>query len=786
MIKTRNLLIIACILVTAGSYAQQKTRFNDDWEFVKNADTVYSASLLEKNSRLSWKKISLPHTANLEPIEKVEQQWQGICFYRKFFVVPAGYTDKHLAIQFDAAMQEADVYLNGQHVFNHKGGYLPFYIDVSGKLKTGEINSLVVRLDNRDNRLIPPGKPLKTLDFNYYSGIYRNAWLIVKDKLHITDAVASNTIAGGGVFVHYENISDRSATMVVQTEIKNENKVPGNAQVKITLKDKSGKIIVQSVSENTPVDGGVTKNIIQRVIISDPQLWSPQQPHLYDLSAELVSAGKTIDAEKIRTGIRTIRCEPGAFYLNGKQVKIRGTNRHQEYPWLGNAGSDNAQYRDAWKIKEAGFNFVRSSHYPQSPAFIDACDELGLMVMDAIPGWQFVGNEVFQQLSFQDIKDMIRRDRNHASIVLWEASLNESGMRRDYMEKAHKIVHEELPFEGVYSAGWIDNVYDVFLPARQHGKAPDYWRKYSKNKPFIIAEYGDWEYYAQNAGFNQTAYKDLKPEERTSRQLRGFGEKRLIQQALNYQESHNDNLYSPAVGDANWVMFDYNRGYAQDIESSGIMDMVRLPKFSFYFYQSQIDPVINSPSVFNRPMLHIENYWDKNSDTTIRIFSNCDEVELFVNGKSLGRQKPDQDRYSTNLKHPPFTFHANGFTPGTLMAVGYINNRKTAEQVRKTPGEPVGIRLRVDYSNKPLEAGHGDFVFAYAEIVDANGTVVPGANNTISFTVSGDAELVGFQPIKAEAGIAAILVKAGTTKGKIRLSATGEQLKAAEILLDAK
>lgn len=783
----RFLFTPAFVSVLFTVYAQQKQPFNSGWEFSKDRDTVFANNLLAKNSGIKWEKISLPHTASIEPIEKVAQHWQGICFYRKYFSVPASYKGKHIAIQFDAAMQEADVYFNGEHICNHQGGYLPFYIDMSDKIKTSAENSIIVRLDNRDNKFIPPGKPLKTLDFNYYSGIYRNAWLIAKEKLHISDPVAANKTAGGGVLVHYEKVSDKSAALVVQTDVQNDFAATGNAQVRIVLKDKTGKAVAQSLSKAEPVGKGESKTFTQNFLIANPKLWSPEAPYLYQLSVELLQNGKVIDKEIVKTGIKDVRLEGSALYLNGKKTKIRGTNRHQEYPYVGNALSDNAQYRDVWKMKQAGFNFVRSSHYPQSPAYLDACDELGLMVMDAIPGWQYAGNDsVFLKNSFQNIKDMIHRDRNHPSIVFWEASLNESGMRKEYMEKAHALVHEELPFPGTYSAGWRNTVYDVFLPARQHAKAPDYWKKYDKAMPLLVAEYGDWEYYAQNAGFNQTAYKDLKAEERTSRQLRGWGEKRLLQQALNYQEAHNDNLYGADLGDANWLMFDYNRGYAPDIESSGIMDMVRLPKFAFYFYQSQVDPVLSNATPFNKPMLFIANYWQPGSDTAVRIFSNCEEVELLLNGKSLGKQKPDDDNYSTNLKHPPFTFHLKAFSPGTLTAIGYVNNKKAVEDIRKTPGTAAKIKLRVDYSDKEVKAGQNDIVFVYADITDDEGTVIYNATDKIEFKVTGDAEIVGQNPRAAEAGTATILLKAGAKAGRITVSAQAKELKSAETIVNSK
>ncbi|WP_181163701.1 glycoside hydrolase family 2 protein [Pontibacter mangrovi] len=766
----------------AGATSLGKQVFNDGWEFVRDAD---SAAVFGGQNSLAWEQVSLPHTARLEPIEKTEQQWQGTAFYRKAFTIPASHQGKHIALQFEAAMQVAEVYLNGQHIFRHLGGYLPFYVDITAQVKYGEENVVLVKLNNEDNPNIAPGKPLADLDFNYYSGIYRNVYLITKDKLHISDAVAANRVTGGGVLLNYQNVSQQAATLQVQTELKNDHAEQQEAQVRIILSDSSGNKIGEAQSESMAVQPGAFGTFRQSINITNPKLWSPDAPYLYTLDVELLQDGKVLDRQRIKTGIKSFRFAKDGFYLNGEKLFLRGTNRHQEYPYLGYALSDNANYRDAWKIKEAGFNFVRLSHYPQSPAFMEACDELGLLVMDAIPGWQFFGEAEFQQNALQDVREMVRRDRNHTSVILWEASLNESGMTKAFMQQAHQAVHEELPFEGVYTCGWIDDVYDVFIPARQHAKAPDYWNKYGNDKPLFIAEYGDWEYYAQNAGFNQKEFANLKEEERTSRQLRGFGQKRLLQQALNYQEAHNSNLQGPAVGDANWLMFDYKRGYADDIESSGIMDIVRLPKFAFYFYQSQANPDLDEDAVFHKPMVFIANYWSDPALKTVKVYSNCDEVELQLNGKTIARQKPDQDRNSTHLPHPPFTFEVPRYEAGTLTAIGYINNRKAATHQQKTAEKPAKLILSVDVSGKKLAVGKNDAVFVYASVTDASGTVVPDATNAVTFSVEGDAELVGPETVDAEAGIAAILVKAGKQAGPIKIQAQANGLEAASYTLEA-
>ncbi|PVY38481.1 glycoside hydrolase family 2 protein [Pontibacter virosus] len=772
----------------AASEIKSSQLFNDDWKFVRDLDTSnFMARLPEfASGETSWEDVSLPHTARIEPIHKTEQQWQGTALYRKIFRLPDSDKGRHIALHFEGAMQVADIYLNGKHLQRHLGGYLPFYVDISSHVRFGEENILLVRVNNEDNAKFPPGKPLADLDFNYYSGLYRNVYLVTKDKLHISDAVAANRVAGGGVLLHYENVSASQATLHVQTEVKNDHEDNRSVQVRLLLSDIDGNMVGEAMADAAAVTAGGFGTFRQQISIKNPQLWSPDNPYLYTLTVELLQDGKVLEQTQLKTGARTFRFAKDGFYLNGEKLYLRGTNRHQEYPYLGYALSDNANYRDAYKIKEAGFNFVRLSHYPHSPSFMRACDELGLLVMDAIPGWQFFGDKEFQDNAIQDVRDMVRRDRNHPSVVLWEASLNESEMTREFMQRAHDAVHEELPVGEVYTCGWLDEVYDVFIPARQHGKAPDYWNKYAKDKPIFIAEYGDWEYYAQNAGFNQKEFKNLKEEERTSRQLRGMGQKRLLQQALNYQEAHNSNLQGPAAGDANWLMFDYKRGYADDIESSGIMDIVRLPKFAYYFYQSQAGPDLTKDAVFHKPMVFIANYWNDPSLKTVRVFSNCDEVELQLNGKTIARQQPDQNANSTHLPHPSFTFNVPKYEAGKLTAIGYIGGKKAAEHTQQTAGKAAKLQLHADYSGKPLQAGVNDVVFVYASITDAKGAVVPDATNQVSFTLEGDAQIVGDSTVSAEAGIAAILVKAGKQAGSIKVQAQSQGLEAGSYTLEVE
>lgn len=703
----------------------------------------------------------LPHTAVIEPLI-VTDQWQGICWYRKSFIIPKANEGKKFFLRFDGAMNMADVWINGEKAGRHLGGFLPFVVDFTSLARPGRKNMVVVRLDNTDNPITGP-KPLKELDFNTYGGLYRDVHLEISNRVYITDPQLSDKAAGGGVFVTYPEVSTERARIRVKTNVRNEEASFRNIIVRHELLH-DGLSVASASSGDHGLEPGEDGDIEIEILLGKPLLWSPRSPNLYRLVTSVFSGGELLDEETTRVGIRRFEITAKRFAVNGQEMFLRGVNRHQEYPYIGYALSNEAQYRDAVKIKEAGFDYVRLSHYPHSPAFMDACDELGLLVVDAIPGWQYFSEDpAFQEQALRTCRDMIRRDRNHPCVLAWEVSLNESWMQESFIDRAIAVARAEYPGDQCFTAGWQEYGYDIYLQARQH--RIEHYREPAK--PYIVSEYGDWEYYAMNAGLNQDAWGDLLEADRSSRQLLSSGEARLLQQATNIQEAHNDNFNTPAFADGYWVMFDYNRGYSPDLEASGIMSIDRLPKFSYYFFSSQRDPDELSPLFSSGPMVFIASWWNEASPLDIRIFSNCEEVELHLNGKKVGRQRPDTGRICSNLAHPPFTFFLERFEPGTLQAVGYIAGKEAARHEVVTPDFPTALELFLDKSGRPLKAGCNDAVFVYARLVDRHKNPVPLSGRPVTFSVTGDAEIIGETISLTQAGIAFALLRAGQKPGEI-------------------
>ncbi|WP_348728909.1 glycoside hydrolase family 2 TIM barrel-domain containing protein [Rheinheimera texasensis] len=756
------------------------------WLFSKDA---HGAGQLPA-ANASWELVRLPHTPKREPLV-VNDQWQGTMWYKTTLDLSQQQAGQQLWLQFGGAMNVADVYVDGLHLRQHLGGYLPFSVDLTPYLqqqaKLPERVEVLVRLDNRDHALTGL-KPLKQLDFNPYGGLYRPVTLALRPALHISSEQLSSTVAGGSVAISYPQISTASATVMVATELQSAAASTAAARLSQHILQ-NGKLVSQTQSQ-VSLAAGKKQTLQQQLTIQQPQLWSPQQPALYQLVTELWQGEQLLERQQRNIGLRTIAFDARhQLLLNGQKTFLRGVNRHQEFPHLGYAVGPLADERDAIRIKAAGFDYVRLSHYPQSKAFMDAADRLGLLLLDAIPGWQYQSMDpAFADLMAQNCRDLIRRSRNHPSILAFECSLNETAMAPALIKRLHQTVKQEAPW--AYSAGWMPG-FDLYLQARQH-RLQHYT---PPTQPYIVSEYGDWEYYAQDAGFAQHQWQGLKAEARTSRQLLSAGETRLLQQATNLQEAHNDNLRTPAFADGYWVMFDYNRGYADDLEASGLMSIYRQPKYSYYLFQSQRPANEKSALYPSGAMVFIASDWSGealvtdqpasgNTQVKVRVFSNAEQVALYLNGKlidtrsaarpALAQQDQQQGQHamSDRIAKPPLEFSLPAFVPGTLEAKALINGKVVAEHQVHTPGPAAAIQIQLDETG-PAPAAF-DEVFVKAQLVDSKGNPVRSSGVTLTFQ-SADLDIVNPEPVLTERGIGVVLVKTGAAglKGRLTVSAAG-------------
>lgn len=753
LMRLRGLLALSALTIGAPALAED-VPFDGGWSFHRDGAAFDPAKA---------ETVSLPHTTRIEP-RVVNDQWQGDAWYAKTFDAPETWRGQTVMLRVEAAMNVADVWVNGRHVTRHLGGYLPFTIDLGPHLRIGESNEIRVKLDNRDNPITGP-KPLKLLDYNTYGGLYRGVRLIVKPPVHLSDEMLADRVAGGGLFVTYPQVSNESATVSIAADVRNTH--PSATEAVVTQRLYDGDRLVAESSARSRIDPNAIARNQQKLTITDPRLWSPQAPNLYRLVTTIEEGGRT-DTTETRVGIRTLSITREGFAINGKRMFLRGVNRHQEYPYVGYALSPEADRRDAKRIKEAGFDYVRLSHYPQSPAFMAAADELGLVLIDAIPSWQFHNPDpAFREQVMRTCRDMVRRDRNHASVIAWECSLNETEMPKDLVRAFDRVVHAEYPGAQAWSAGWQNDGYDIYLQARQHRlqhyETPD--------RPYVVSEYGDWEYYAQNAGFAQNNWGDLKEEARTSRQALDAGEARLLQQAANVQEAHNDNLSTPAFADGYWAMFDYNRGYADDLELSGVMSIERLPKYAYWFFRSQRDASDTGAGFDGGPMVRIASDWTSASTPNVRVFTNAEEVELRLNGKPIARRQPTRDRISGRVAHPPVHFFTGGFAPGKLEAVAFIGGQEVARHAVDTAGP--ATRLCVKLDDAGVQTGARDLLFLRAQVLDADGRLVRTSKARVRFTVGDGWEVVGPNEAAAEAGVASILVRSPENAGVGSFAATG-------------
>lgn len=745
----------------------------------------------------SWKPAALPHGLELLPEEASGNiNYQGEAWYRKRFSVSDAMQGKKIFVHFEGIMGKSRIWLNGELLKEHFGGYLPVVVDVTDKLDfTGE-NILSVCADNSDDASFLPGKPQQALDFAYFGGIYRDCFLIVHNRVHITDANYENEVAGGGVFIHCPSVSEDEAEVGVKVHLRNEAGGTFNGKLLLTLRDVAGKEVGKAMKRVLLRKGsaGYHEACLQ---VLHPALWTPDSPVLHQLEIKLLDdAGKIIDGMLQRVGIRKIeyRGEKG-LYLNGKpyQEKLIGVNRHQDFAVVGSALPNSLHWRDAKKLRDAGIRIVRCIHYPHDPAFLDACDEFGLLTILAVAGWQFWNDSpLFSERGYSDIRRLVRRDRNHASTFMWEPVLNETHFPEEYARNAKKIVDEEYPFEQALSAcdpgSRGSKYYPVIYthPASVSGGKKSVYNVGTMDKDIM--------YFTREFGDN---VDDWNSHNSNSRVHRSWGESPMLQQAVHYASpSYNytclETLYasSPAhVGGTLWHAFDHQRGYHPQPFYGGIMDAFRQPKTSYYMFMAQRPAGrLDKLPAENGPMIYIANEMTPFSPEDVTVYSNCEEVRLtvFENGKQYVYQRTAD---SHKMPAPIITFkdayhfmdlkalaRSGKRKDVYMLAEGLIGGKVVATCKRVPSWRPVSLRLRVDDDGLRLRADGSDVVTVIAEVVDEEGTVKRLNNTSVRFTVTGEATLLGdgniaCNPAPAHWGSAPALIRATTNAGKIKIQA---------------
>ena len=457
-IMRKLILFIICVLVgihgyadmarfsTAGFYELPNTgreaySLNQAWRFWKGeADgTPYAVDYDDTD----WEVVSVPHGLEYLPVEASGcANYQGVAWYRKHFTPADSLKGKQLFVHFEGIMGKSEVYVNGSLVKKHYGGYLPVIVDVSTLLKFGEENVIAVKADNSDDPTYPVGKEQSMLDFTYFGGIYRDCWLVAHNDVFITNANYENEVAGGGLFVSYDKVSEAQATVNLKAHVRNASGKNCRVTVCFALKNPEGKM-VKEAEKKLSLKNGKAAHTTASMVVEAPSLWSPESPYLYHLDILVKDAsGRVIDGYRQRIGIRSIEFKKTeGLWLNGKPYKgkIMGTNRHQDFAVLGNALPNSLQWRDAKKLRDAGLKVIRT-HYVIDPAFMDACDELGLFALVEVPGWQFWNKEpIFAERIYSDIRNMIRIHRNHASLFFWEPILNETHYPETFAKRALEI-----------------------------------------------------------------------------------------------------------------------------------------------------------------------------------------------------------------------------------------------------------------------------------------------------------------------------------------------------------
>ena len=796
----------ACILAVLTLAAlkpfaqnRQKLDFDKSWRF--NLGAVENGEKTTLNDS-KWRVLNLPHDWSIEGKFSKDNPATpeggalpgGIGWYRKTFTVPASSKGKLVYIDFDGVYQKSDVWINGHHLGFRPNGYISFRYELTPYLNFGGNNVIAVKVDNS----VQPNS-------RWYSGsgIYRHVWLVTTNK---------TAIDHWGTYVTTSDISDASAKVNVQVQLHNDQSSP---QVLISTKlyDAAGK---QVAAAGEATSAAQNKNepltITNTLTVKNPVLWSVENPYLYKAVTQLIEGKKVVDEYTTTVGIRYFNFDADkGFSLNGKPMKILGVCNHHDLGSLGAAINNRALERQLQMLKAMGCNGIRTSHNPPAPELLDLCDKMGFIVMDeAFDCWEWKKATYDYHLYFKewhkrDLEDQIKRDRNHPSIMIWSIG-NEIPQQADtsalrIAPELAAIVHSldktrllttanDRPdsTNKIIKSGAIDLVgynYHQFDYAKFHDRYP--------GKKFIATE--------TTSGLETRGYYEMpsdsirvwppsydKPFVREGNNVSAYDNTRPPWGSTHEMTWKVMKKYDFLSGMFIWTGFDYlgePTPYSWPSRSSyfGIIDLAGFPKDVYYMYQSEWT---------NKNVLHIFPHWNWQPGKMIDIwayYNNADEVELYLNGKSLGIQKKTGDDLHVMWRVK--------YQPGTLKAISRKNGKTVLTREIHTAGAPAKIELTADRSQ--IKADGQDLSFITAKILDKDGNVVPDADNKVNFKIAGEGSIasvdngdpVSHDPFKADYrkafhGLALAIVQAKEKAGTITLTASADGLKSATLVLKSK
>lgn len=696
------------------------------WEIALNEDWMFLGKASAPSAPVS---VTLPHSvAKLSWQDWNPELWEDVFLYRKTFARPAPAEGMRTFLMFEGAMVTADVSVNGTAMPQHKGGYLPFQYEITSLLQ--DQNNIEVKLDARFQNVPPEGSPRGRQAVDYYvpGGMIRGVKLYSVPEIYLSD-----------VFAKPVDVLSASRRVDLTCTVNAGRASKGPATVRAVLLD-GNKVVARARKDANDLRPGSNEISFSMSRLGDVQLWDNDHPHLYDLIVTLHTGGKDVHEYRTRIGFREAKFTVDGFFLNGKKMQFFGLDRHELYPYTGYAMPARVMRKDAEIIRrDFNCNTVRCSHYPQHEAFLDACDELGLMVWEETPGWQYIGDQAFQDQVVQNVRDMIRRDRNHPSIIVWGVRVNESHNDPPLYNQTYaaaKELDDSRPTSGSMtgSGHWKTEWHEDVFAFDDYHQAPDGTVQVLPplpGIPYMLAEtVGQRSYTAP--GFNNKYRRAAEPAMQ-------------YHQAIYHAQAHDRaRAYDRMCGVIAWCAFEYGSpmNSYKGIKNPGVADVFRIPKLGATFYQSQINPSV-------RPIIAPNFYWDFGTMTpngpgkNLALFHNCDYVEVFVDGKLHATAKPDRQGYP-HLLYPPswVDLELDGSHHPELRIDGFVNGRKAV--TRSFSSDPSQDQLLVSADHASIRGDGVDATRIIFSVGDKYGAprFLGSGEVTVDIT-RGPGELIG-------------------------------------------